>query len=379
MKIAMILEAWKPIWGGGQVVAYEIGKRLSQNYGIYIDLFVMNLIGGKDIYIEKVNENFRIIFVGKEKNWCFKDRAIWIFEVMKEILKYHKRTKYDLIYAHSNLPGIPGKILSSLLNIPIVYHVHGSGIEAIEKMYNKGFKSKCLYIIETFLQRFIKYDLEISVDRRFLKYKNINKPVYIPNGVDFKRFDKVNIKKSDFFKILFVGRLHPQKGLKYLIKAINLIKNDIVKDTKIVIIGDGEDKNKLIQKINYLKLEKFFIFKGKMFGDDLVKEYKSSHLFILPSLYEGFPLTILEAWASKLPILATSVGELPYIVKENYNGWLVEPGNSYKLAKKLKYILELPPKRLDQIGKNGYNVIKKEYCWDNILVKLFNIIDDISK
>ena len=90
MRMAMIIEAWKPIWGGGQAVAYEIGKRLSKDYGVKVDLFVMNLVGYEGDYIEQINENFRIIHVGKKRKWCFKDRIIWMFELINEILKYHK-------------------------------------------------------------------------------------------------------------------------------------------------------------------------------------------------------------------------------------------------------------------------------------------------
>ena len=378
MKIAMIIEAWKPIWGGGQAVAYEIGKRLSRDYNVKIDLFVMNLVGYEGEKIEQINENFRIIHVGKKRNWCFKDRIIWMFELMKEILSYHKKEKYDLVYTHANLPGLPAKILSMILRIPVIYHVHGTGIEAIEKMYGKGLKSKFLYMVEVFLQRIIKYNVEITVDRRFLQYKNVNRPVYIPNGVDLKKFENVNAKKEDeFFKVLFVGRLHPQKGLTYLMDAVNLIKDDLSKNVKFVIVGDGEEKNNLINKVKYLHLGDLFIFKEGKFGDDLIREYKSSHLFILPSLYEGFPLTVLEAWACKLPVLATSVGELPYIIKEDYNGWLVKPRNCHELAKKLKYILQLPQAELDKIGSNGYYLVKKEYCWDKVINKIIKVIKDI--
>ncbi|ABR56016.1 glycosyl transferase group 1 [Methanococcus aeolicus Nankai-3] len=379
MRIAMIIEAWKPIWGGGQAVAYEIGKRLSKDYDVKIDLFVMNLVGYEGEKIEQINENFRIIHVGKKRNWCFKDRIIWIFELMKEILNYHKKEKYDLIYAHANLPGFLGKILSILLGVPIVYHVHGSGIETIKKMYGKGLKSKFLYIMEVFLQRIIKYDVEITVDRKFLQYKNINRPIYIPNGVDLKKFENINAKKEDkFFKILFVGRLHPQKGLMYLVDAVSLIKNELPRKVRFVIVGEGDEKNNLINKIRYLGLEDLFVFKGRMFGDDLSREYESSHLFILPSLYEGFPLTVLEAWACKLPVLATSVGELSYIIKEDHNGWLVDPGNCHELAEKLKYILQLSQKKVDEIGLNGYYLVKKEYCWDIVVDKIIRVIKNVA-
>ena len=225
MKIAMIIEAWKPIWAGGQAVAYEISKRLSENYGWDIDLFVMNLGGRK---IEKINHKFKVFRVGKKRKFSFFHRLLWQLEVYKEIKRRHASKKYDLIYAHANLPGLIGKLLSIKLGIPVVYQVHGSGIEAMQKMYGKGPKSWILYLIESILQRRINYDLEITVDRKFLEYKNKNNPVYLPNGVDVEKFDKVKTRKEKkFFKILFVGRLHPQKGLIYLVESAKLIKKEL--------------------------------------------------------------------------------------------------------------------------------------------------------
>jgi len=63
MKIAMIIEGWKSKWGGGQIVTYEIGKKLSENYNVKIDLFVMNLVGYKGDKIEYVNRNFSKVVV----------------------------------------------------------------------------------------------------------------------------------------------------------------------------------------------------------------------------------------------------------------------------------------------------------------------------
>ena len=247
-------------------------------------------------------------------------------------------------------------------------------------MYDKGLKSKFLYMMEVFLQRIIKYDVEITVDRKFLKYKNINKPSYIPNGVDLEKFENINAKKEHkFFKVLFVGRLHSQKGLIYLIDAVNLIKDDLPNEVKFVIVGDGEEKNYLINKIRHLELKDLFVFKGKIFGDDLIREYKSSHLFILPSLYEGFPLTVLEAWACKLPVLTTSVGELPYIIKDDYNGWLVSPNNVEELSKKLKYVLNLDRKKLTEVGENGYKLVKEKYSWDEIIKNIYDELTNIIR
>ncbi|NJE49567.1 glycosyltransferase family 4 protein [Thermococcus sp. 9N3] len=381
MRIAMIIEAWEPIWGGGQVHVYEICKRLV-THGVKIDLYVMAL---RDTSGRVYNENeelfdgkLRIIRVGFPKSFTFMNRIIWAFEVMWAILSNHRKTPYSLIHAHANLPGLPAKILSRLLNVPVVYTVHGSGIEALEKMYGKGFKSRILYLFEVFLQRKIEYDIEITVDRKFLKYYNVNNPVYIPNGVDIEKFDRTNVQKGKMFKILFVGRIHPQKGLRCLVKAVNKIKNEFDYNLGVIAIVGGDTKwtneEKIVRTlIKKLGLEKYFIFRGRLPEKELLKEYKSSMLFVLPSLFEGMPLTLLEAWASKLPVLATKVGENPYLIMHKYNGWLVEPGEVNDLAKALKDLLNTPKRKLEIMGKRGYSLVKDRYSWDRIVDDIYNI------
>ncbi|BAP61377.1 putative glycosyl transferase [Methanococcus maripaludis KA1] len=382
MKIAMIIEAWTPIWGGGQAVAFELSKKLTENHPCNVDLFVMDLDKNRNLKTEQISKNFQIIYTGSKKRWTITDRIFWIFELILEILKKNKKEKYDLIYAHANLPGLPAKLISFLLKIPVVYQVHGSGIDSITTMYGTTWKSKFLKFFESFLQKWIKYDLEFTVDKKFIESKNINTPIFIPNGVDVNRFDSIS-KSQNFekkFKILFVGRLHPQKGLNVLIDTVNQIQTILRnKNCKVTIVGGGYEKDELLNKVNSKGLDDIFEFVGKKYGNELVLEYKSSNLFVLPSYYEGFPLVILEAWASKLPVLVTSVGENPEIIDENIDGWLVDPGNTEELIKKFKLILSINTEELEKIGYAGYSKVKKNYSWDAISEKLYEKISEILK
>lgn len=370
MKIAMIVDAWKPILGGGQIVAYELAKRFSEHYNINVDLFVMNLVGYNRGKIEQINENFKIIYVGKKRGLNLGDRILWIFEFIKEFLNHYKKKKYDLIYSHTYLPGVPAKVLGYIFKIPVIYHIHGANnLEIGEK--------NIMFYVEKILLTKLKYDLEISVLKNFKYINNVNKVIYIPNGVNIEIFEHgykkfIKYKKNNEFKILFVGRFDKIKGLHILIEAITLIKKQLIdRNARFYFVGYGYEEKHIKNLINKLKLEDLIIFKGKLIGDDLIKEYVTSDLFILPSLSEGFPLTVLEAWACRLPVLATSVGDLPNIIKEDYNGWLVNPGNAKELSEKLKYILNLDRKDLIKIGKNGYNLVRKKYNWNKIIEKIY--------
>lgn len=372
MRIAIIVEAWEPIWGGGQVHAFELCKNLSENHDCQIDLYTMNLgkIDGKEYPKEELlNTNFKVIRAGRKRNFSFKDRLSWMIELSSEFRKNNKKNNYEIIHAHANLPGFPAKILGIRYNIPVIYTVHGSNFLDLGK-------NNFLYFIEKFLFTKIKYDIEISVTRKFLNYSNANKPVYIPNGVDVDKFEKAymkyhNAKDANFFGLLFVGRLDKVKGVNFLLKAVASIKEKLLdKKVKLSLVGYGYDENNLKKLVSKLKIDEVVNFKGKIIGDKLLKEYAMADLFILPSLSEGFPITILEALASKLPLLTTDVGDNKFFVKDRVNGYLVPPKDSEALGKAI--LRAMDNKNLEEMGLAGFKMVKDSYTWKMIASQTFN-------
>ncbi|MDP1833402.1 MAG: glycosyltransferase family 4 protein [Candidatus Moranbacteria bacterium] len=378
MKIAMIIEAWEPIWGGGQVHVLELSKKLVGNHGCKIDVYTMNLRDEKDQiqnHVEKFkNGDLRIIRTGKIKNFhSLKDRIFWIFEVIQEIKKNHNAENYDIIHAHANLPGIPGKILNKILKIPIVYTVHGSNFLDV------GEKNP-YYYIEKFLMTQLRYDLEISVTKKFLGYKNVNYPLIIPNGVAIEKFENTSKKLSSeknpgIFRILFVGRLDKIKGVDILLQAVGQLSDSIKKKIQLHLVGYGYDEKNLKVLAKKLNLDNIVFFKGKKIDQDLLEEYAMADLFILPSLSEGFPLTILEAWAMKVPVLATKVGEIPHLIREGENGFLSESGDVPKITDKLSQAISSD--NLKAMGIAGYNLVMEKYTWKDVAEKTYEAYSKI--
>ncbi len=378
MRIAMIIEAWKPIWGGGQAHVFELAKKLVASHDCQVDIFVMNLKDENGNTQQKIttleNGNLKIVRIGKIRNfYSFKDRIFWTYEVIKEIKSNHKKHPYNTIHAHANLPGIPGKILSKSLKIPVVYTVHGTNFLDLEK---KNF----FYFVEKILFTIFKYNAQISVSRSILNYTNKNTPFIIPNGVDIEKFSCPKLKDTNhnIFKLLFVGRLDKVKGINILLESVNKIKNQLSKkNVQIHLVGYGYDKNILKETTETLGLQNIVLFKGKKTGSHLIKEYCSSDLFILPSLSEGQPLTLLEAWAAKLPVIVTDVGDNKYFVKNKINGYIIPSQNSDILAKTILKAINNP--NLKQMGVNGYNLVSKQYTWDNVANKTYAIYQKISQ
>lgn len=379
----MLIEAWKPVWAGGQIHVWELCTRLVEKHNCTIDLFVMNLAGkereefpGEE---EHLDGKLRIFRIGKKCSQDFFSRIKWGRALQKVIPKKHRNKPYDLIHAMANFPGWPGKKLSKKLKIPLVFTVHGSGLEAIKDMYGSGLKSKFIYFTENYLQTKIEYDHEITVDGSFLRFPNRNKKItVIPNGVTLEKFDSVKVDKAPFPKILWVGRLHPQKGLTYLLDALAQIKAELEqKKVEVHLVGGGELEKELKEKVERLELGKIVKLRGKIYGEELIKEYKSSHLFVLPSLYEGQPLTLLEAWAAKLPVIVTDVGGNKDFVVEGENGSLIPAKDVEKLAQTI--LLAVNNHSLLEMGNKGYQLVKENYTWEKMAEKTYGVYDDVVK
>ncbi len=374
----MLIEAWKPIWGGGQAHVWELANALVKNHECKVDIFVMDIKGSDEKkYQEYFNGKLRIFRVGNKTRFNFIDRINWCYKIKKLIQLEHKKETYNLIHAHANLPGWPAKKIGKKLNLPIVYTVHGCGVKSIKDMYKNPIISTVLYWFENYLQTKIKYDYEITVDKSFLEYKNKNKQLsIIPNGASVEKFDKIKSSKSKNFKIIFVGRLHPQKGLSYLIKATNLIRKELG-NSEIHLVGGGPEEKELKELTSKLKLHNIIKFRGKIYGDDLVKEYKSANLFVLPSLYEGQPLTLLEAWGAKLPVIVTNVGGNEDFIEEGKNGYMIDAKNIKTLSETL--IKAKKNKNLAKMGLEGYKLVKEKYSWNQTAKKTFKIYNKVLK
>lgn len=315
IKVLVLIDAWFPFVGGAQVQIRNLKRILEKKY--QVKYFILH------------SPSSHILA-----------RFLWSFWVVPQAVYLNKKHKFDLIHSHAYWPGIPGKILSLLLQIPVVFTVHGSNL------LDLGIKSLRAFLEKMILTR-IKYDQVISASSSFLKYENVNKNIkVINNGVDVRPFDKVKIKKAKDFKVLFVGRKDPVKGLEFLKRAMVEVKKQIPQ-ARLRIISGG------------------------MGGKALIKEYKSSHVFVLPSLSEGQPLTLLEAWAAKLPVIVTRVGENPRMVKNGINGYLVKSKDIKGLARGIIKVLKDGDR--DRMGKEGYRLVREKYTWEEVAEKIFKI------
>ncbi|MFQ6087365.1 MAG: glycosyltransferase family 4 protein [Candidatus Methanofastidiosia archaeon] len=199
---------------------------------------------------------------------------------------------------------------------------------------------------------------------------------HIPNALDSKIFDTLSKEKVVYFKkrfgvepddevILYVGTLSKSKGVEDLIEAFKILKKSCGKNLKLMIVGDENERK------NLLKLEKDerIVFTGRLLSSDLACAYRTSSLFVLPSRTpENCPMTIIEAMASGLPVVASRIGGIPELVREDRNGFCFKSSEIDELAEKIEKALE----KKEKFGKNGREYFQKNHTLEKLAHSLIS-------
>ena len=187
----------------------------------------------------------------------------------------------------------------------------------------------------------------------------------IYNSVDPKAFTQVNTGISLRAKhevplqsvvVGFVGRLTEQKGVTYFLQAASAISQKR-NDCRFIIVGDGELRDELQEYAKNLNLENI-VFAG--YQRDVPAYLAMFDIFVLPSLWEGLPVALVEAMAAGKPVVATAVSGTPEVVTDGETGFLVEPKNADQLAERITRLIEDPSLR-DRMGRAARIRVKEKF------------------
>jgi glycosyltransferase involved in cell wall biosynthesis len=251
------------------------------------------------------------------------------------------------------------------------------------KAHDKEGKKAFSYFLVNFLGFFARIRAKSSLtvvvgDELYSKYKQFGSDIFkfYPTRVYGKDIlSKAEIKShgtNTNIKLLTVGRLTPEKGLIYLLKALKIIRE---KRHKFVlsIVGDGKLDKELRNVACDLDLSDSVIFRGCISSkSELLVIYQDADIFLLPSLTEGIPKTLYEAMARGVPIIATSVGGVPNIIKDSENGLLVPPAKPEAMAEAILRLINDEELRIKLI-KNGLETVR-EYTLEKQRVRIINIL-----
>lgn len=224
------------------------------------------------------------------------------------------------------------------------------------------------------------YNIAISRDicKRMKRYSR--KTAYVPNGVNIHYFKPA--KRIESHNVLFVGRINNQKGIEYLIDAIAEVRKRIHDVTVHCIgptsfYGDVETEYFLYlqKRIRMLGLEDIFLFTRKVSEEELLKYYRNSSLFVLPSVSEGMPLVVLEAMACGLPVVTTDVSGVRDVVTRE-SGRIVPKRDSAALANAILEIFS--DKSLMKKMSKKARERAEEFSWERIAKKTLEVYEKVG-
>lgn len=250
------------------------------------------------------------------------------------------------------------------------YIIKNQGV--VKRLVSKLFFQKSLEAVDC-------YHALCQKELEDIRAYGLKQPVaIIPNGINLPdpdlKFEKTDNKKH----LLYLGRLHKKKGVDLLLKALTVInkeKKEMLDNWQIDLVGwDHEGCKAELEKIvadNHL--DDLVVFHGGLFGENKQRMYANADGYILPSHGEGLPMTVLEAWSWKIPVIMTPECHLP----EGYsaNAAIEINDNVESVCDGLKTFLGMSDKERQSMGMRGYNLVRENFTWDVSAKKMIEVYE----
>jgi glycosyltransferase involved in cell wall biosynthesis len=199
----------------------------------------------------------------------------------------------------------------------------------------------------------------------------------IANGVDVQAFESgrplPTLRGAGGKVVGVVARLDMQKGFEYLLRAVRELCLSFP-TLQVVIVGEGPDRKAIEDLIKEYGLQCNVMLAGQQ--SDMPGVYAAMDIFVLPSLNEGLPMTVLEAMAASKPVVATRVGAIPSVIQNGENGLLVDPGDTDCLRQAIASLLN-DPGRCRRIGEQAHDWVSRNYTSEVMAQKYRQLYEEI--
>ncbi len=374
MKIAHICSEYNPaISGVGQVVEELAKRQVANGHEVHV-------------YAPDWNKKQRIkereeIISGINIHRCFHIARIANFAtIFPSVFPLLLKEKFDIIHTHvfGHLHFVLSALAAKLSRAKHIHTTHCPWTDSYRSSLGKlgilisyNFFSRLAFKITDKIIAITPWEFNFIKKHGGKESQIIN----IPNGMAEEFFKK--IKNNDFKRknnikgplVLFFGRLSVTKGPDKFVEIAKLILKER-KDVTFLIRGPDEGMREIVKDL--IGNEKNIILMLETRDrEEIIKMYKAADIFVMPSYREGLPLTLFEAMASGLPVIASPVNGIPYEMKDRENGFLVEYGNNQGFAKKIIELLN-NKKLMENIKKNNLEKAKN-YRWNTIAKRIENL------
>ncbi len=375
-KIKIFYIITKAFWGGAQRYAYDLVTHLPKE-----EFDIAVLVGGRGELIEKLNaQQIRIITLPLSNR----------FDPISDLKTFFKlcvilsKEKPQIIHLNSSKIGFLGGVAGRLTGIKkIIFTAHGWPFwEDRPWLVKKIFRLLSWVMIllhhHTICVSKAVYrggsELPFAQEKLRVIHNGIESPLFFLRPAA-KRFIQAtfNLPYTTLDKpwIGSVAELTKNKGILYLIDAVSLLKEKVI----CIIIGEGKLKPAISRQISDRKLEEYIFLLGRV--PEVDRLLKAFDIFVLPSITDAFPYTLLEAGLAELPMIASRVGGIPEIIENERTGLLVPTRDSNSLQRTLVMLLEDHEKALS-LGANAKDFIEHTYTLERMMAKTVAIYKSVG-
>jgi glycosyltransferase involved in cell wall biosynthesis len=371
MRILQVIPSFSPSHAGGVTgVVYQLSRVLARRghtVTIYttdfeLDEEFIDSLEGVKVY------PFRSIKLGRI--------GFGFYFTPGMIQRFRKEIKnFDIIHMHHYITfqNVVACHYAQKYNIPYLLQAHGGVARQLgRKWVNKFHDTLFGYRILKGASRLI-----VLTPVEAGQYKSMglseDKIEVVPNGIDLSEFEKLP-PRGEFRRkyglipsqkiILFLGRIHKIKGLDLLAKAFADLSKPL-NSIRLVIVGPDDGHLSSLKKlIADLKISDKVLFTGPLYGQEKLKAYVDADVYVLPSVYETFPVTVLEAWACGTPVVVTDRCGIADVI--NGQGGLVVPYDKEQLQQALLHMLDDDKMRL-RFAEKGRLLVREKFNWERIV------------
>jgi glycosyltransferase involved in cell wall biosynthesis len=297
-------------------------------------------------------------------------RADW--RAVRQIEDYIREDGVDLVHTHGYKADLYGYLAAWRCHKPVVATCHNwvGGTAALgiynhlDRMALKKFNALAA-VSDTVAQRLLAFGVPAE------KIKTI------ANGIDVKAFERAEplplLNAEGSAVVGVVARLDMQKGFAYLLRAARELCKRF-HGLKFVIAGEGPDRDAIEEMIQQYGLQSNVVLAGQQ--SNMPAIYAAMDIFVLPSLNEGLPMTVLEAMAACKPVIATRVGAIPSVIKDGENGLLVDPRNSEGLRSAIASLLD-DPERRRRLGVQAHTWVSRNHTSEAMALKYREMYEEV--
>ncbi len=310
------------------------------------------------------------------------------------LLNLLRREPVDLIHTHLYGANLIGRIVGAIKRIPVLSSLHNPDYDPVLLRDNPALSPAKLAVIRILdritcllanphflaVSEYVKHSaqqhLHLSPDRIQVIYNPLDVKHFDPTVVDSGGHRTALKIAQDSAVLLTVARYDPQKGLKYLIESVSLLRDRFPNVTVIFIgAGSAEGRHSYQELAGQLGVASQCRFLG--IQADIRPYLKLCDIFVLPSLFEGLGIVLVEAMAMEKPCVATRVAAIPEVVTEGRSGILVEPADPPALATAIGRLLQDPVLRA-QMGVEGRRVVLDRFNVEKNILELERLYTQIA-